>query len=377
MKGSIRALILLAAAAALPALADVSLTTGDAVRANSKAHVKSKDSRNAARRNASPSGRRALATGSIALVDNAGVKYFINTNITFSTSSSASAAMSEASYTHAVQASTLNGGFVASMLNDAFDGYNTMCINPARDQTGSCETGNSKFIIYNKLGPAALDATCGNRQVDFPIQTIGSGTAAGLQMSRKVYVPSTDSFARWLNIFYNPTASPISFRVIIANNLGSDSNTTITGSSNTGTSSPTTADTWVATFQNFSGTTSSDPRLGHVLQGASAAVPLSGVHFANGDDNPFWSYDLTVNPGATEVIMNFVAVQPTKAAAATKAASLAANPPTVCMSGLERSGTGNFGLGSAVVPSLSRTGLVILGFALALSAAAVLRKSIL
>src|ERR1700759_4023004 len=40
-----------------------------------------------------------VATGSVSLIDSAGLEYFINTNITFSTSSSASAAASEASYT--------------------------------------------------------------------------------------------------------------------------------------------------------------------------------------------------------------------------------------------------------------------------------------
>src|SRR6202040_1416512 len=50
------------------------------------------------------------ATGSQSLIDSQGLKYFINTNITFSTSSSASGAASEASYTHAVAASTSGGG---------------------------------------------------------------------------------------------------------------------------------------------------------------------------------------------------------------------------------------------------------------------------
>jgi hypothetical protein len=380
MRTQFRALVLCAAAAGMPALADVSLTTGDAVRATAKPQIKAKDLRNAARRGAAPTARRALATGSIALIDASGLKYFINTNITFSTSSSASGAMSEASYTHAVAASTLNGGFANSTLNDAFDGYNTMCVNPARDQAGTCETGNASFIIYNKNGPATLDSSCGNRQVDFPVHTIVGGSAAGLQMSRKVYVPSTDTFARWLNIFTNPTASPISVRVIIANNLGSDANTRITGSSS-GDTTATTADTWVGTFQNFSGTTSSDPRLAHILQGPSAVVPLQGIHFADGDDNPYWSYDLTIPANQTRVLVNFVTAQPTKAAAATKAASLTAGglPPvaTACMTASEQSGTGNFGIGSTVVPALSTNGLVVLGVALALSAAAVLRKSIL
>ena len=71
---------------------------------------------------------RPFATGSQALVDAAGFKWFVNTDITFSTSSSASGAMSEGNYTHPVPASTLNGGTVASALNDAYDGYNAIFV---------------------------------------------------------------------------------------------------------------------------------------------------------------------------------------------------------------------------------------------------------
>ena len=77
------------------------------------------------------------ATGSQSLIDASGVKYFINTNITFSTSSSASGAMSEASYTHAVSATTALGGTTSTTLNDAFDGYNTLCIG-VDGATGTC-----------------------------------------------------------------------------------------------------------------------------------------------------------------------------------------------------------------------------------------------
>ncbi len=282
-----------------------------------------------------------FATGSQALIDNQGVKYFINTNITFSTSSSASGAMSEASYTHAVAATTLNGGTVQSTLNDAYDGYNTACIS-VNNTVATCETGNANFEIYNKNGPATTDPACGSpsRQIDFPTKTIGN-----LQMSRKVYVPSNDSFARWQNIVKNNGASPQTVTIVIANNLGSDSNTVITGSSSTGTGTPSTADTWVTTFQNYSGTTSSDPRLGHVLQGTGAATPLAGINFANGDDNPFWGYTFTLAPGQTKIVMNFAVVQPSKAAAAAKSAQLASlsDPNELnCMSSTDQSQVVNF-----------------------------------
>ena len=291
-----------------------------------------------------------FATGSVPLIDNQGVKYFINTNITFSTSSSASGAMSEASYTHAVAATTLNGGTVPSTLNDAYDGYNTACLS-FNNTVATCQTGNANFAIYNKNGPPTSTTDCNSRQIDFKTQTIGT-----LQMSRKVYVPSNDSFARWLNTVTNTSGSPQTATVVIANNLGSDSNTVITGDSQ-GNTTPTPTSTWVTTFQNYSGTTSSDPRLGHVLQGVGAATPLAGINFANGDDNPFWGYTFTLQPGQTKIIMNFAVVQPSKAAAAAKSAQLASMSDANelnCMSTTEQSQVANF----AVTPAAQLAGLL-------------------
>src|SRR5437762_3250581 len=73
-------------------------------------------------------GALANGVGNIQLIDSSGLKYFINSNVTFSTSSSASAAASEASYIAPVQASTSAGALVASSLSDMFDGYNGLCV---------------------------------------------------------------------------------------------------------------------------------------------------------------------------------------------------------------------------------------------------------
>ncbi|HEY2739195.1 MAG TPA: hypothetical protein VGK45_12385 [Thermoanaerobaculia bacterium] len=315
------------------------------------------------------------ATGSQALIDNSGLKYFINTNITFSTTSSASAAMSEASYTHAVAATTLNGGTTSSTLNDAFDGYNTLCIS-LNNTVANCETGNKNFLIYNQLGPATtecLGATSGvNRQVVFPVQTNGS-----LQIQRKVFVPDNDSFGRWLNYFTNTGASPMTVTAVIANNLGSDSNTKVVTSSN-GNNTAETTDTWITSFQNYSGTTSSDVRLGHVLQGLGGSVPLAGINFVDGDDNPFWGYTFTLNPGETKIIVNFVVGQPSNAASAAKAAQLTGLPPSAlqCSTTAEQREFANFLAAQPVVqiPTVSGIGLLTLACGLALAALAVLLK---
>lgn len=255
------------------------------------------------------------ATGSRRLVDGDGVEYFVNTNITFSTSSSASGAMSEASYTHNVSATTLNGGEVQSRLNDAYDGYETLCVANDNSVNAPCATGNANYEIYNKNGSAALESN--GRQADFNAQTI-----EGVTVTRKVFVPSDDSFARWLDIVHNPGTTAKTVTLETGNNLGSDNLTTITNDSS-GNTSPTTSDTWVTSFQNYSGTTSSDPRLGHVFGSEGATVGLAGLLFQNGNDNPFWGYTFTVPAGATRIIMNYGVVQPSKAVAAAKSAQLA------------------------------------------------------
>lgn len=353
--------------------ADVSVTdTGAAMRGHARANASAmvRQAKPGDKRNGIPLEQLGpLATGSQALIDASGLKYFIDTNITFSTSSSASGAMSEASYTHAVAATTLNGGTVASTLNDAFDGYNTLCLS-LDNSVATCETGNANFAIYNKNGPATTECTGTasgvNRQVVFPTQTSGS-----IAMSRKVFVPDNDSFARWLNYFTNTGATAQTVTMVIANNLGSDSNTIITNSSTGSTASPfnDTSATWVATFQNYSGTTSSDPRQAAVLQGPGASVPLAGINFTNGDDNPYWGYTFTLQPGQTGIIANFVALGPSKAAVASKAGSLVSVPANSlqCMTQAEQGELLNF-VAAPAAPPVPAPGLghLALGLLLAL-----------
>jgi hypothetical protein len=314
------------------------------------------------------------ATGSVNLIDAAGLKYFINTNITFSTSSSASAAMSEASFTHAVNASTSAGGVVTSTLNDMFDGYQSICVS-LTGATGPCATGNASYTIYNKNGPASVDATvpatsaCTGRQYVFSPQTIGA-----LTVTRKVFVPNNDQFARWLNIFTNTSGAPVTFNMITSNNLGSDSNTRITGSSS-GDNVAQASDLWVASFQLYSGSTSSDPRIGHVMQGTGAATPVSFINFVDGDDNPYWDYNITLQPGQTKIIANYVTGQGSKAAAATQAAAIAAYGPNEqqCMSATELAQVANFAPPGSL-PAMSPWMLALLGVALAGAATVLLGR---
>ncbi len=334
--------VLVGVALSSTAFADVVMLAADAGKVGHQVKLGDKAQREAMAK--ADSGRAPTSTGAVNLVDASGFEFFINTDITFSTSSSASGAASEASYTQAVNASTLNGGVDASTLNDAFDGYNTLCVS-TDGGTGPCTTGGggkaivgTSYAIYNENGPATLDSSCGGRQVIMPPQVIG-----GLTVQRKVFVPSNDEFARWLNVFTNTSGATIGFNMITGNNLGSDSNTAISTTSS-GDAVASTADLWVASFQNFSGTTSSDPRLGHVFGGPGAATPISGISFVNGDDNPFWNYAMSLAPGETKIIANFATGQPSRAEAAAKAAELTAftGNQIACMSANEIAQVVNF-----------------------------------
>jgi hypothetical protein len=320
------------------------------------------------------------ATGSLTLIDSQGLKYFINTNITFSTSSNASGAASSASYTHAVAASTSAGGTTMSTLNDAYDGYNAMCLS-LNNTVATCMTDNANFVIYNQNGPPTTECpgpvSHVNRQVVFPPQTAGS-----IQMSRKVFVPDNDQFARWLNFFTNTGGTPQTVTMVTSNNLGSDTNTVIVDDSG-GNTSPDVTSTWVTTFQNFTGKTTSDPRLGHVLQQTGAPVQLAGIFFQNGNDRPFWGYTFTLAPGETKIIANFGVGEPSKAAANAKAAQLAGSgglPPNAlqCLSTAEQAEIANFNAAPAppiaTVPTLSWGALAALVVLLGMAAVWFLRR---
>jgi hypothetical protein len=172
-------------------------------------------------------------------------------------------------------------------------------------------------------------------------------------MWRKVYVPTVGSYARWMNFFKNTGTSALTVTMYTSNNLGSDTATVITGSSN-GNMTAETSDTWVASFQNWNTGPplhiSTDPRLAHVLQGPGASVPVSMIHFVNGDDNPWWAYTFTIAPGATTAILNYGVASMTQAAAASQAASLVSAPPVACLSAGETAEVANFALGAVPAP---------------------------
>jgi hypothetical protein len=177
---------------------------------------------------------------------------------------------------------------------------------------------------------------------------IGTATIGSVQVTRKVYVPADQSFARFLEIVHNPGTSTISYTVPIYTNLGSDGNEPYRMTSS-GDATVTTADNWVVTDDTAAGGTSgppnaptSDPVVTHVVAGEGGDLRPASFVYTGGQIN--YSYNLTLAPGETQIVMHFAGQAPDQPTAVTRAAQLAALELEALygMSALERSQVVNF-----------------------------------
>ncbi len=133
---------------------------------------------------------------------------------------------------------------------------------------------------------------------------------AGLTVFREITVPGTGShdFARTVDVFFNPTDSPITTTVRIVGNLGSDAATAVWSTSDGDTEIGTT-DWWIGTDDaDGSGT----PAIVHYIHGARGLAPTSVLR--NGD-NLQWTYNVTVAAGQTARLAHYTVLGLTRAEA--------------------------------------------------------------
>ncbi|MHC4742810.1 MAG: S8 family serine peptidase [Planctomycetota bacterium] len=147
----------------------------------------------------------------------------------------------------------------------------------------------------------------------------GVEVLSGLQVKRKIYVPATKdgtlgNFGRWYDSLYNPSSSPIVVSVEYSSNLGSDSSTVVTGTSD-GDTSIETSDQWVATDDSWDGT--EDPSLAHIMHLEDAIEPVDSAVLSGGgygNDRLIWRYDnVVVNPGQTIAFLTFAVQEKNRA----------------------------------------------------------------
>ncbi|MDH4240459.1 MAG: S8 family serine peptidase, partial [Phycisphaerae bacterium] len=183
---------------------------------------------------------------------------------------------------------------------DVITGYDT-CIfegsNNAYDR--------AYFLKINGVEYNAANLTISGRNI------IGtSETLSGLKVTRKLYVPaskdgSLGNFGRWYDSLYNPTGSPITVHVEYFSNLGSDGDTTVTGTDD-GDNIISLTDQWVAT-DDADGV--GDPSLAHIIYLAEAVETIDYIELFGdvyGADRLAWRFDsVTVDPGQTVAFLTF------------------------------------------------------------------------
>ena len=159
------------------------------------------------------------------------------------------------------------------------------------------------------------------------IQQLG---LANLDVTRKIFVPDTGYFARYMEILTNSGTAPVTVDAQVLSNLGSDSGTRIVATSS-GDKVLDTGDFWVVSDDD-DGTfpfPSSDPTLAHVFGGANARLGVSAVSLPpSGNDNLSYRWNnLTIAPGQTIILMHFAAQAATQPSATAAAQRLVQLPP--------------------------------------------------
>ena len=156
-------------------------------------------------------------------------------------------------------------------------------------------------VRHDNFGTAAVEE--GGREYVF-----GYDAIMGLLVKRKVYVPPSGGFARFLEILRNPTDKPITVVAGHENAFGyyrpwEHRDTRF----NVLVSPSQTGNTYAVTeFRDKC----CYPALAHVFAGPNARVPMRDVKVWNIDDDEAWSnyhWKVTVQPGQTVALMHFTA----------------------------------------------------------------------
>ncbi|MDP2106589.1 MAG: PA14 domain-containing protein, partial [Desulfobulbaceae bacterium] len=173
---------------------------------------------------------------------------------------------------------------------------------------------------------------------------IGPATIDGLSITRKIFVPSDQSFARFLEIIHNPGSSSVNYTLPIYTNLGSDGSERYIMTSS-GDSTVTVNDNWLVTDDSNPGTSGSDPVVTHVVAGDNAQI--RPATFTRSGDNINYNYTLSLAPGETKIIMHFASQAGNQPTAVTRAEQLANMELDALrgMSAQERSRVVNFNVG--------------------------------
>jgi len=312
----------------------------------------------------------------VELKDSNGTKYNINTQvIPLNSLSDASGALTNATFVKPVTVTSYYIAFtpwffflttytvqrqINVPLTPAFEGFNGLLIAGLNGERLTVP------LVFNPGQPLAAEECSQNgknRQLVFATQTFAE---QNLAITRKVYVPSNNEWVRWLNIVTNTGPTPTQVAIGLLGVLASGEDTKVINTSS-GDSILTIGDLWYTTAENVpTGVTSLKPRIGYVVQGPGATVPVANLGISTTTDPPGKAgvvYTPTIPAGGTVIVMTFVTVQGKSKQAKSTCENLVTNPvpsnAIKCMSQEELSQVVNF---EPITPPVLKNATVKLKF---------------
>jgi len=143
--------------------------------------------------------------------------------------------------------------------------------------------------------------------------TLGPVPLPDVVATRKVFVPATGGFARYLETLTNPTAESQTVSVVISGNTGNSEPSIVVAPSTTGNT---------FTVTEFVACDCSTPALARVFQGSGTPSALVSRVTMGHDGHFSFSYTVTLMPGATVTFMHFEVQRADPAEAQTQAQAL-------------------------------------------------------
>lgn len=158
--------------------------------------------------------------------------------------------------------------------------------------------------------------------------------AAGLDITRRIYVPKTGYFARYLEVLENRTANPITVGIRVSSNFAQGySGARVVDSSN-GDNVLSAGDSWVVSDDDRDADPfaagAGNPAVVHVFDGADGEMRAAamGTSLVGDATRLYWQWDaITIPAGGSVGLMHFVAQQVGRISARATAERLAQLPP--------------------------------------------------
>ena len=169
---------------------------------------------------------------------------------------------------------------------------------------------------------------------------------AGLDVTRKVFVPADGYFARYIERLTNPGSSPVTVSLRVTSTVSSSSGyhpdivLTSSGDQVLQAGTPVNADRWFTIDDETDGEfefSSSMSALGFLLDGSGGASQIGAAALAPGESSRLLTYEwqqVTIEPGETVSFLHFGVQQPSRAGGEASMRRLEQLPPEA-LAGLE------------------------------------------